>query len=235
VPSSRCRVTRTRASKLCEVRAPGGAALAVTLVTLIAWSVSCGATRIATIEAPSLAPSGDAPHRKPDAVVVEPPPAMPSAAARAEARGVVALREPLGDDAVRDLVLSLVDAWQRESIDALSSLLTPDAGPFEARARGRAALIESWRQRMRAHPYGRLAGADMVRPERIEHWDLDELAWSNAPARPPDMRPGEVYVRVPLEVTRLAGEKLFSDVIVLVVRREDAKYRIVAYGEVDLP
>jgi hypothetical protein len=188
-----------------------------------------------TIDAPSIALSEEAPPRKPDAVVVEPPPAMPSAASRAEARGVVALREPLGGDAVRDLVFSLIDAWQRESIDALASLLTNDAGPFEGRARGRAALIESWRQRMRAHPYGRLAGADLVHPERIEHWDSDELGSSGAPPRPPELRPGELYVRVPLEVTRVAGEKFFGDVVVLALRREDGKYKIAAYGEVDVP
>jgi hypothetical protein len=173
--------------------------------------------------------------RKPDGVVVEPPPAMPVIAARAEARGVVALREPLGGDAVRDLVSSLVEAWQRESIEALAALLTTDAGPFEARARGRGVLVEGWRQRLRAHPYGKLAGADMVRPERIEHWDVDDLAAANAPARPPDMRVGEVFVRVPLEVNRVAGEKFFGDVIVLLLRREDGKYRIAAYGEIDAP
>jgi hypothetical protein len=36
-------------------------------------------------------------------------------------------------------------------------------------------------------------------------------------------------------VTHVAGEKLFSDVIVLVLRREDGKFRIAAYGEMDVP
>jgi hypothetical protein len=160
---------------------------------------------------------------------------MPSATARAEARGVVALREPLAGDAVRDLVSGLMDAWQRESLEALSSLLTPDAGPFEARARGRAAVVEGWRQRLRAHPYGRLAGMELVRPERIERWDADDFGSADAPARPPDMRPGELYVRVPLEVSRIAGEKFFGEVIVMLVRREEGRYRIAAYGEVDSP
>jgi hypothetical protein len=167
--------------------------------------------------------------------VVEPPAAMPSAAARAEARGVVALREPLAGDAVRDLVAALIDAWQRESLDALSSLLTADAGPFEARVRGRAAVVESWRQRLRAHPYSKLAGMELVRPERIERWDLDDLGAPDAPARPQEMRPGELYVRVPIEVSRIAGEKFFGEMIVLLVRREEGRYRIAAYGEIDSP
>ncbi len=173
--------------------------------------------------------------RKPDAVVVEPPPAMPSTTSRAYARGVVALREPLGSDAVRELVSALVDAWERESLDALTALLTADAGPFEARARGRAPLVEGWRQRLRAHPYGRLATMEVVHPERVERWEAEDLGGPDAPARPPDMRPGELYVRVPLEVCRIAGEKLFGDVIVLLLRREEGKYRIAAYGEVDAP
>jgi hypothetical protein len=198
---------------------------------------ACGAgTQPATVQA-AVTPSGSSepPPRRPDAVVVEPPPAMPPAVSHAEARGVVALREPLGDDAVREVVTALVDAWQRESLDALVALLTPDAGPFEARARGRAALVESWRQRLHQHEYGRLAGVEMVRPERIERWDWDELGAPDAPARPPEMRAGELYVRVPLEVTRVAGERLFDDVIVLLLRREGGGYKIAAYGETDAP
>jgi hypothetical protein len=177
--------------------------------------------------------SAENPPRRPDAVVVEPPPAMPSAVSRADARGVVALREPLAGDAVGNLVSALVDAWQRESLEALTALLTADAGPIEARARGRNTLVESWRQRLHAHPYGRLAGVELVRPERIERWEAEDLTAADAPARPPDMRPGELYVRVPLEVSRVAGEKFFGDVIVMLVRREDGKYRIAAYGEID--
>lgn len=173
--------------------------------------------------------------RRPDAVVVEPPAAMPATTSRAYARGVVALREPLASDAIRDLVSELIDAWQRESLDALTALLTADAGPFEARARGKGPLVEGWRQRLRSHPYGRLATVELVRSERVERWEAEDLGGPDAPARPPDMRPGELYVRVPLEISRIAGEKLFGDVIVLLVRREDGKYRIAAYGEIDAP
>ncbi|HEX8793699.1 MAG TPA: nuclear transport factor 2 family protein, partial [Polyangiaceae bacterium] len=106
------------------------------------------APAVPALQAPSA--SAEPPPRRPDAVVVEPPPAMPVPAVHAEAQGVVALREPLSSDAVVDVVRALLDAWQRESLDALGALLTPDAGPIDSRARGRAALVESWRQRMRA-------------------------------------------------------------------------------------
>jgi hypothetical protein len=152
---------------------------------------------------------------------------------RADARGVVSLREPLGASKVTDLVQSFLAAWQSESLDSLVALLTPDAGPIEARVRGRAGLVESWRQRLHTHEYARLAGMELVRPERIERWDRDELARAGAPTLSPEMLPGEVYVRVPLEVTAVGGEKLFEDALVMILRPDEGRFLIAAYGEVE--
>jgi hypothetical protein len=174
------------------------------------------------------------PRRRPDAVVLEPPAAIPEPAERADARGVVVLRAPLGGDAVRDLVMAVIDAWQRESLDQLVALLTSDAGPIDARSRGRAALMELWRQRLHAHEYRRLSGVDLVRVERIERYAWDDLSAPDSPARPPDMRPDELYVRVPIEVTRVDGERLFGDVMLVLLRREEGKYMISAYGEAEV-
>ncbi|HEY6461962.1 MAG TPA: hypothetical protein VIY73_17470, partial [Polyangiaceae bacterium] len=69
----------------------------------VAGLVACGAASPA-VEAPA---SSSPPPRRPDAVVVEPPPALPAPVAHAEARGVVSLREPLGGDALRDVVVEL--------------------------------------------------------------------------------------------------------------------------------
>lgn len=173
------------------------------------------------------------PPRRPDGVVMEPPPALATATEHGEARGVVVLRQPLGSDSIASVVEDLIEAWRRESPEALGELLTPDAGPIEGRSRGRAALVEGFRQRMRAHEYGRLAGVSLVRPENIARYDWDNLSAPGAPPRPPEMRPEEVYVRIPLEMTRVAGERLFGDVIVLLLGRDGRRYRIAAYGEVD--
>jgi hypothetical protein len=219
-------VTTTRAPKLCN-------AFAFAAVAWTAGAVACGAAQPPTVDAPGTAGSVETPPRRPDAVVVEPPAALPSATSHAEARGVVALREPLAGDAVREAVVQVAEAWQQGSLEALVALLTNDAGAIEARSRGRGPLVESWRQRLRSHEYARLAGVELVRPERIERWSWDELGASDAPARPADMRPDEVYVRVPLEVTRLANEKVFDDVMVLLLRLEDGRYKVSAYGEVE--
>ena len=177
---------------------------------------------------PAAAGAGEHRARRADAVVVEPPPALPSAVERSPAEQLVTLRVPLGQGLVEELVRDVVSGWQHESLDDLTAVLTADAGPFEARSHGRGALIEGWRQRLHSHEYRRLAGIELARPERIERY-----AWDDLPAdrRPHEMRPGELYVRVPLEVTRVAGERLFGDVILLLLRRDGDKYKVTGYGE----
>jgi hypothetical protein len=211
----------------------------------IVWAAStlavvsgCAARPAMTVVAASVVGPGTEsrpPPRSPDGVVLDPPTAVPSAAERAVAQGVVALRQPLGDDAVRDVVRAVADAWQSESVDQLMALLTEDAGPIEARSRGRAPLVEGWRQRMHAHEYSHLAGIDLFRADRIERYYFDDLAARDAPPRPPDMRKDELLVRVPIEVTRYAGERLFGDSWTLLLRREEGRYKIAAYGETDSP
>ena len=196
-------------------------------MAVAALACGCGAA-----SPPVAAPSTEPETRRPDAVVVEPPEAIPAPVARAEAQGVVTLREPLAADAVREIVEQLMDAWKKQSLEALVALLTSDAGPIEGRGHGRGPLVEAWRQRLRTHEYSRLTGMEIVRLDRIERWTYDELGSSDAPARPAEMRPGEIYVRVPFEVTHLGNEKLFEDVLELVLRREEGHYRIAAYGEV---
>jgi hypothetical protein len=148
---------------------------------------------------------------------------------------VVALFEPAPDAAVADLLRAFVDGWRSESIDALASLLTADAGPLEARGRGRVALVEGWRARLRAHPYGRLEGTEVLRSDRIERWSEGELGSAGSAVRRPEMQPGEFLVRAPLEVTRIGNERVFGDVIEMVVRPEEGTLRIAAYGEIDPP
>ena len=200
----------------------------------VALGLGCGRA-----EPPALAPSALQPAvaqpevRAPDGVMVDAPPVFPPPLARDSARGVVALREPPAQDAVVELVRTFLDGWQRESLETLLGLVAPDAGLIDGPDHGHSALVESWRQRMRAHDYGRLAGAEMVLPERIERWEWDELGTPPKPPRPSGMRPGELLVRAPLEVTRIAGERVFGDVMMMVLRRQEGGLRIAGYSEVD--
>ena len=171
----------------------------------------------------------------PDGVVLDPVSLSPAPVTRGNALGIVSLREPVGEGAVVEFVQEVIDGWEHESLDALLALVAADAGLIDGSEHGHAALVESWRQRLRAHDYGRLEGAEIVRPERIERWEWDELGTPQTPPRPLGMKPGEILVRAPLEVSRVGGERVFGDVVVMVLRRQDGRLRIAAYGEVDAP
>jgi hypothetical protein len=190
------------------------AALSLPLGCATAAGTGTTAPAIAVADAPTSMTAA----RRPDAVPLEESAALPVPGARAEARGVVALVEPPTEREVVDLLRDFFDAWRSESIDGLAALLTTDAGPLDARARGRAALVDGWRARLRSHPYGRLEGTEILRTNRIERWTDGELGTSGAPARPPDMQPGEL---------------VFGDVVEMLLRPEDGKLRIAAYGESD--
>ncbi|MGH7435496.1 MAG: hypothetical protein ACRENE_07460 [Polyangiaceae bacterium] len=218
------------ASKLSRARVVLGLAAPWALAAPVFVCGACGHVAAPPVIAP---PSGSASApRAPDGVALDPPPALPAPASRAPAGGVAALRVPVSREAVAALLRSFFDAWSRESVDDLAELLAPDAGPLEARTRGSRALVDAWRQRMRTHEYGRLAGVEMVRPERIERWEADELGAEGAPPHV-DARPGELTVRAPVETTTVAGERLFGDEVVMLVRAEGGKLKIEAYAEVE--
>jgi hypothetical protein len=168
--------------------------------------------------------------RRPDGVVLEPPPALPPPADRAAASGVVALREPLADKDVEDVVRAYVHAFEREDLDALVQLLAQDAVPL-GRAGSKAQLVELWRTKMKNFEYQRLAGVEIARIAQIEKYGYEALAASGGPTRPPEMRPGDLYVRVPIATPRVGSDQLFGDVVVLLLRREDG--RLLVAGQAD--
>ena len=189
--------------------------------------------------APSVAlvdPSNAQPAvRHPDGVVVEPAPALPRAADRAPARGVVALREPLGVEAAEDLVRAYVRAFEREDEGALAQLLTSDAAPLFGGRGGRGALLEQWRARLKNLDYGKLAGLEVARLERMERFEYDELGAPAPLPRPPEMKPGELLLRIPIATPRVGAEQLFGDVVVLLLRREEGHFRIAGASEENSP
>ena len=184
-----------------------------------------------------VAPEGSTRH--PDAVVIDAISALPDPSTHAEARGVVALRPALEPDAVAALVERWLAAWEHESIDGLAALLTDDAQPLDGTGHGRAGLLEAFHQRFQAHDYTQLAGQPVMRSERIARWDYDELdageALAMTSAAVSAAHPGETVVRVPMDLTHEAGDKLFGDALLFVLRREGGKLAVAAYGEVDDP
>lgn len=175
--------------------------------------------------------------RRPDGVVLEPTPAMPAPADRAPASGIVALREPLADKDVEEVVRAYVRAFEREDLDALVQLLAQEASPL-GRAGGKNQLVDLWRTKMKNFEYQKLAGVEVARVAQIEKYGYDALGGSGAssgPQRPAEMRPGDLYVRVPIATPRVGSDQLFGDVLVLLLRREDARLKIAGQADEAAP
>lgn len=170
--------------------------------------------------------------RRPDGVVIEPPPAMPPPSDRASAQGIVALREPLADKDVEEIVRAYVRAFEREDIDALVGLLAQEAVPL-GRNGNKTQLIDLWRTKMKNFEYQKLAGVEIARVNQIERYSFDALGSTAAgiPPRPSEMRPGDVYVRVPISTPRVGTDQLFGDILVLLLRREEGRLRLAGQAD----
>jgi hypothetical protein len=171
--------------------------------------------------------------RHPDGVLLEPPPALPTPEDRAEARGVVLLREPLGPEAVRHLVTDFLHAFVQEDIDALLTLLLPNAGPLDGPRRG--TLRDTWYARMRSFDYSKLSGEEIAHFDQIERAEYDDLGEPGEPPRPTMMRRGDVLVRVPIATPRVGTDQVFPEVLILLLRRDEGRFKIAGVGEENGP
>ena len=156
---------------------------------------------------------------------------MPSVSDRAEARGVVALREPLADKDVEDVVRAYLRGFEREDESGLLSLLAQEATSLGRPGSTRQQLVEIWRTKIKSFEYQRLAGLEIARLSQIERHTYETLGIPGAPARPPSMRPGDLYVRVPIVTPRIGSEQLFGDALVLLLRREDGRLKIAGQAD----
>jgi hypothetical protein len=168
--------------------------------------------------------------RRPDGVVIEPPPALPPAQDRSAATGIVALREPLADKDVEDIVRAYIRAFEREDIEALRQLLASEATTL-GRAGGRQQLLELWAMKMKNFEYQKLAGVEVARISQLEKQTFETLGQAGGPPRPPEMRPGDLYVRVPIATPRVGTEQLFGDILVLLLRREEGRLKIAGQAD----
>lgn len=173
--------------------------------------------------------------RRPDGVALEPPPAVPPAVDRAEATGVVALREPLADKDVEEIVRAYLRAFEREDDQALAQLLTQDAVSLGRPGSTRQQLLEIWRTKLKSFEYQRLAGLEVARLSEIERHTYETLGTPGSRPRPPEMRPGDLYIRVPIATPRIGSEQLFGDVLVLLLRREDGRLKIAGQADENGP
>ncbi len=211
-----------------------GAALVVGSAGAIGVAVSaCGGSSVSTaLEVPSAS-------RKPDGVVLEPSPALPATEERGEAQaGVLALRQPVGDEQIVDVVRGYIRAFVKRDTEGFIALLDADAVNLENR-QARSALITDFTRRAQQHQadFQKLEGVEVARLDHMERYAAEDLGPHTDPPRPPMMRSGDVYARVPFNPTQASnGDPLFHNLLVLLLRRApDHKLHIVAVAELDTP
>jgi hypothetical protein len=181
-------------------------------------------------QGPGFATATDLPDtpRRPDGVVVDPsselPPGEDTAGA---ASAIVALKPPLPDKAARSVIAAFFHAITAEDLDALSDLLTPDANAPSRSRTGSTTMVDHWRARIRHFHYRTLANDLLYQDSDLELYHFDDLETLAAgrPLRPPEMTRSDLLVRVPMIVVR-AGDRVFGDEIVFVLRRDKERFRI---------
>ena len=120
--------------------------------------------------------------------------------------------------------------FEREDVDALVQLLAQEASPL-GRSGNKTQLVDLWRTKIKNFEYQKLAGVEVARIAQIERHTYDTLGASGAPSRPTEMRPGDLYVRVPIATPRVGSDQLFGDVLVLLLRREDGRLKIAGQAD----
>lgn len=169
--------------------------------------------------------------RKPDGVLVEPSPAIPVAVEHARASGVVSLKPPLSIEDVRAVTKQLMHGFENEQIELIQPLLLSDAIDLFAHW-GREQIIQKLRERFQRLDYTKMRGLEVAHLERAELREYEDLPAAGPHGRPPEMMPGDVVVRIPMTAPLVGGERLFEDVLVLMLRRDaHGQLKIAGIGE----
>lgn len=175
--------------------------------------------------------------RYPDAVHLEPQGARPVPVLHAPAAGVVTLAPPLSNEALLAVAHTFLGAFSGRGA-AFAVLLSEDAsGIRPASSSSRAQLLQSWELRRKQLDYSAISETDLPIGVRMDRFGFDDLGAAPAPARPLQMRAADQLVRLPIRVVRdlKSGDRLFSDVLLLLVRVEGTRLSIAGVAEYDLP
>ena len=176
--------------------------------------------------------------RQPDGVLVDPSPAVPPALLHAPAKGVINLAEPTSNETLFGLVTTFFTAFQRRDRHLIEEVLSADAvGLDPAQHQNRQAMVQDWDVRMRSHDYSLVKASDLARVERMERFEYEDMGVSSSYPRPPEMRPGDVLIRVPVTapLDPKSGDKLFHDLLILMIRPDGEKLTLAGIAEVDTP
>jgi hypothetical protein len=174
--------------------------------------------------------------RHPDGVMIDPPSAIPLPEERAGARGVVALREPVPAEEALRAVHDFVHGFVHVDREGIHQMLAEHATQLDAHGAGSGESLRAFFDlRLRSFDYTRLAATEVYRADQVERYAYDELGGGGARPRPAEMREGDLLVRVPILTPRVGSDRAFGDVMVLLLRREDGRFKIAGYGEDNAP
>lgn len=187
--------------------------------------MACGAS------APLETRTGAEIKRKPDGVLLEPSPAVPTPVEHADARGVVALKLPLSIEDVRAVVKNLMRGYENEQIDVINQLLLPDVVD-PVKHWNLAQILQEIRSRFQHLEFQKMRGMEVAHLEKAELREYDDLVTTGPRSRPPEMTPGDILVRIPMTAPLSNGERLFDDTLILILRRDPkGQLKIAAMGE----
>lgn len=171
----------------------------------------------------------DSKLRSPEGVVLEMATPVPEPTEVAQAQDVVVLGEPIPDEAIREFVFAFFDTIRRRDLETLATMVSEGAATLDGRVAlgNRDAVISNQLQVMTRNPeYTKLAPAEIATADRLERFsdaDLEALKKK----KPEPMRPLDVLVRVAMPAVRGTTEKLFDDYVLLVLRPEGGKLKLV--------
>jgi len=200
----------------------------------VSFGVGCGASNLET-----QLDLKDA-TRKPDGVLVEPTPAMPSPEERGTTQaGVLALRQPIGDEQIAEVVKKYVRAFVETDRNGFADLFENDAVMFmdNGRSSARTTITQNFDERIRQHRGEYRLYPDVARLDRIMQWSAEDLGPHTDPPRPNEMKAGDVYARIPMQSPlSQAGDPLYKNTLVVLLRRgADRQLKIAGVAETDQP
>jgi hypothetical protein len=119
-----------------------------------------------------------------------------------------------------------------QDLEAVATLLAPEAMRTGGKAPGGRAALMAWlRQRMLGMSNTVALEGVSLPVDRLEIYAFDDLGGEGRRARPLEMAPGDVLLRMPVQWPRGRGERLMNEVILLLLRPQGARWLIAGIQE----
>jgi hypothetical protein len=190
--------------------------------------VACASTQRGR-QAPAIGPSSEG--RIAPWSVADPPSEVPASAnIGATQAPVQSLAPPLPNRQALELLHAFFRAITDENLDELAAVTSSDA-TVPGKNRGpSSAMLDHWRGRMSHLRYQALASETLFDEARIESyrfqdWDGDAVAYRFE--RPSEMMPSDLLIRVPMQIVQSGSERVFGDVMMLLMRAHQGRLAIV--------